>query len=207
MLSSQNYRFAFMDGTLTVKSASAILSAVSGAATYGGTATLTATLQRAGDDRPPLAGMTIAFSLGGTSVGSATTDGNGVATLSGVALGRRGAGNYIGLVRASFTGNASLSGDNVTGTLRVAKATLVLRAVNQTRRVGQDNPRCQVELAPGVSFVNGDTFGALDRSGLACDYGGANQRSPAGLYAIIPRGVRSDDYVITYQNGTLTVTP
>lgn len=206
-LASPNYTFTFVNGTLTISPANVALSAVSGAATYGGTATLTATLRRAGGDRPPIIGVSIAFTLGGTAVGSATTDANGVATLAGVALGNRGAGNYAGLIDATFAGDPSQASDAATGTLRVAKAALVLRAVDQTRAVGQDNPPCRVQLAPGATFVNGDTLASLDLSDLACNYGGANRRASAGTYTITPRAVRSDNYAITYQTGTLTVTP
>jgi hypothetical protein len=206
-LASSNYSFVLVNGTLTVTPANVALSAVSGAATYGGTATLTATLRQTNGAAAPIAGATITFTLGGTAVGSAMTDAGGVATLTNVALGGRGAGTYNNLVRASFAGNSNQAGDTTPGVLRVAKATLVLRAVDQTRRVGVDNPPCQVQLAPGSSFVNGDTFASLNLSDLACSYGGANRRSPAGTYTLTPRGVRSDNYAISYQSGTLTIVP
>ena len=206
-ISSPNYSYTFVNGTLTVKPANVALSAVSGAATYGGTAMLTATLRQTGSAAAPIAGASITFALGGTPVGSATTDASGVAKLTNVALGGRGAGNYSGLVGASFAGNGNQAGDTATGTLRVAKAALVLRAVDLSRPVGADNPPCQVQLAPGSSFVGGDTLASLDLSNLGCNYGGANRRAPAGQYALTPRGVRSDNYAITYQGGTLTVTP
>ncbi|MFN8537397.1 MAG: MBG domain-containing protein [Thermomicrobiales bacterium] len=206
-LASPNYTFLFANGILTITPANTVLSAVSGAATYGGTATLTATLRQSNGTSQPIGGASVAFTIGGTAVGSATTDSSGVATLANVALGGRGAGNYSGLIGASFAGNASQAGDTATGTLRVAKAALVLRATNQARRVGQDNPSCQIQLAPGSTFVNNDTLASLDLSNLACNYDGANRRAPAGTYTITPRGVRSDNYAITYQTGTLTVAP
>ena len=81
------------------------LSAVSGTGTYAGTATLTATLTAGGS---PLAGKTVTFTLSNgttlTSVGSATTDANGVATLSNVSLAGFNAGTFSGAVGASFAG-------------------------------------------------------------------------------------------------------
>lgn len=139
-ISSGNYSYAFVNGALTVTAAIANVSAVSGAATYGGTATLTAaTLKRGGGGGTPIAGATLAFTLGGTPVGSAVTEANSMATLVGVALGGRGANTYSGLVGAAFAGDASQNGDSVTGTLRVAKAALVLRPgePDPPRRAGQ----------------------------------------------------------------------
>ena len=71
----------------TIIEDSSTLSAVSGNGTYGGTATLQASLTSAG---LPLAGETVNFSLlvDGiiTPVGKATTDASGVAALIGVSL-------------------------------------------------------------------------------------------------------------------------
>jgi hypothetical protein len=63
-----------------------------------------------------------------------------------------------------------------------------------------------VELAPGSSFVNGDTLASLDLQNLWCSVA-AYSFSPARTYPITPYGVRSDNYTITYRTGTLTVTP
>ena len=77
--------------------------------TFAGTATLSATLTTGGS---PLAGKTVEFTLtsGGTAtqVGSATTDANGVATLSGVSLAGFNAGTATGAVGASFAGDATM---------------------------------------------------------------------------------------------------
>ena len=96
-----------------------VTSAVSGSGTYGGTATLTATLTEGGF---PLAGKSIDFTLNSNSVGSATTDGSGVATLSGVSLTGVNAGSYPGAVGATFAGDTSYLTSNNTGTLSVNKA-------------------------------------------------------------------------------------
>jgi hypothetical protein len=55
----------------------------SGVGAYGGTTSLTAALT-AGSVGVP--NKTVAFSINGSSVGNATTDANGVATLTGVTL-------------------------------------------------------------------------------------------------------------------------
>ncbi len=78
------------------------LSSLSGNGIYGGTATLTATLTAGGTG---VAGEPVAFSfVSGTTVtpvGTATTDADGVATLTGVSLAGLGAGTYTGYVGAA----------------------------------------------------------------------------------------------------------
>src|SRR5262249_23728699 len=86
------YAFGMIDG----------LPVAPAAGTYGGTTTLSTRLLALG---VPLAGRSIDFALNGVSVGSATTDSSGVATLSGVSLGGLNAGSYAGAVAASFAGD------------------------------------------------------------------------------------------------------
>jgi probable HAF family extracellular repeat protein len=81
-----------------------------------GTVTLSATLTSGG---APAAGKTIAFALGGASVGTATTNSSGVATSSGVALGVRAVGAYPGAIQASFAGDATLGASTATADLTV----------------------------------------------------------------------------------------
>ena len=97
---------------------SSSLSAIAGSGTYAGTATLTATLTTAGT---PLAGKTVAFALANStaliSVGSATTDASGVATLPDVSLAGFHAGTAVGAVRASFAGDATSAAGSAAGNL------------------------------------------------------------------------------------------
>ena len=111
------------------------LSDVSASGTYGGTATLTATLTSIGT---PLAGKTILFTLNEgnsiTPVGMATTDASGIATLPGVSLDSFNAGTYSGAVGASFASEATLGSSSTSGNLTVnpAKATLTLSGLTFT---------------------------------------------------------------------------
>jgi uncharacterized repeat protein (TIGR01451 family) len=97
------------------------ISAVSGSGVYGGTGTLTATLTEGGF---PLAGKSIDFTLANMSVGSAVTDANGVATLSGVSVAGFSAGSNPGAVGASFAGDSGYQPSNNSGTLTIASAVL-----------------------------------------------------------------------------------
>ena len=93
------------------------ISSVSGSGTYGGTASLTATL-KAGTT--PLSGKSISFTINGSAAGNATTDASGVATLSGASLTGINAGT--GTVGASFAGDSGFSSSSGSGSLTVAKA-------------------------------------------------------------------------------------
>ncbi|HTW20902.1 MAG TPA: Ig-like domain-containing protein [Mycobacteriales bacterium] len=96
-----------------------VMSDVSGSATYGGNATLTATLQ---DDGLGLSGETVDFTLDGNDVGTATTNGSGVASLTGVSIGSSEAGTYPDDVVANFAGDGTYSSATASGDLDVAKA-------------------------------------------------------------------------------------
>jgi hypothetical protein len=92
--------------TLTVSSASG---------SYGGTASLTATLS------PAIAGKTINFSLNGSSRGTATTNSSGVATVSAASLSGINTGTYATGVGASFAGDATHVASSGSAQLAVSK--------------------------------------------------------------------------------------
>ena len=87
--------------------------------TYGGTTNLSATLT-AGPDG--VNGKTVAFTLNGTSVGTATTNANGVATKNNVSLAAIDAGSYPSGVSASFAGEGIYVSSNGSASLTVGKA-------------------------------------------------------------------------------------
>jgi len=89
-------------------------------ATYGGTATLTATLTANGVN---LSGQPVSFSLNGAGVGVATTDTNGIATLNNVSLSGINAGSYPGAVTVQFIGDLTFTPSTVAGQLTVQPAT------------------------------------------------------------------------------------
>ena len=98
-------------------------SAVSGSSVYGGAATLSATLT--GADGAPLAGQPLSFEvvvLPVPEVGSAVTDANGVATLSGVDLQGLGAGTHPVIVTFAGDDTAGLEASHALGEVTVAQA-------------------------------------------------------------------------------------
>ena len=149
----------YIEPTFTVVTSTApqstSLSAVTASETGGGTATLSATLT---SDGLPLAGKTVGFSLneGGTvtSVGTAATNANGIATLTGVKVTGFLAGTYFDVVGTSFAGDSSYDGSNASGTLNVLSL-----VSDQVALTSSDSPSLTGELITFAVVVNpiGDT--------------------------------------------------
>jgi hypothetical protein len=165
---------------------------------YGGTTTLTAGLTAGGT---PLPNETVSFSIGGTAVGTATTDANGVATLAGVSLaGENVPGNVS--VTASFAGDNSNTASNATASLTVNPVPLTITADDQISVYGAALPTFTADYS---GFVNGDTPASLGKT-LAI-VSTATATSPVGTYPITAGGAFDQNYTISYVAGTLTVTP
>jgi hypothetical protein len=111
--------FYFFKFTVTQTQQATSISSVSGSGTYGGSASLTATLK---EGTTPLSGKTISFTLNGSAAGTATTDASGIATVSGVSVSGINAGTQTGAVGASFAADSSYSGSSGSGDLTLTKA-------------------------------------------------------------------------------------
>ncbi len=86
-------------------------------------------------------------------------------------------------------------------TLTIGKAPLTITAANAARAQGASNPSFTVAYS---GLVNGDTPARL--SGKLAIGTTATTSSAPGAYPIVPSGLSSSLYEITYVNGTLTVT-
>ena len=95
-------------------------SAVSGSGSFGGTATLTATLTSGGS---PLPGEVVSFALNVngsvTPLGTAKTDANGIATLPNANIAGANVGATPGAISVNFAGDATYSGSSASGSLTV----------------------------------------------------------------------------------------
>ncbi|HEX7318235.1 MAG TPA: MBG domain-containing protein [Pyrinomonadaceae bacterium] len=98
------------------------LSVAAATGVYGTTTTLTATLTSGGG---PLAGKPVVFKLNNANFAgnTATTDANGVATITNVSLAGLNAGTYAGYVTARYASDSSYAGSNGANDLTVEKAT------------------------------------------------------------------------------------
>jgi hypothetical protein len=99
--------------------AATTLTVAAATGTYGGTTNLQATLTAGGNG---VSGKSVAFTLNGTAVGSATTNASGVASMSNVALDGIDAGTYSTGAAASFAGDSQYVSSSGTNSLTVAKA-------------------------------------------------------------------------------------
>jgi hypothetical protein len=88
------------------------------------------------------------------------------------------------------------------GTLTVTQAVLTVTADDQTRLYGQTNPPLTLVYR---GFVNGDEANALTAEPVCTTAAGAG--FCLGRYPIVPAGGVASNYLFTYVDGTLTITP
>jgi len=108
------------------------------------------------------------------------------------------AGSYA--VTASGQSAANYSIQYVAGTLTVTPASLTIVANHATRASGAQNPQF---TATFTGFVNGESSNVL--GGTLTFTTTAQGNSAPGDYPIVPGGVSSPNYSITFVNGTLTI--
>ncbi len=198
-------------GDLTVAQAGTTLGTVSGSASFGGTATLVATLTSSVTNQG-ISGETINFTLDGTSVGSATTNSSGVATLTNVAT-TDAVGTHSGVVVASFAGDTNYSAaTNGTGDLTVAQAATTFSNVSGTLSSGTADLTATLTSSvtgSGISGVSVEfTIGTTDVGPATTDSSGVATLSvstsqPSGT-AISVAFAGNTDYNSANGNGTLT---
>jgi hypothetical protein len=183
-LTSTNYSFTFSNGTLTVAQAIVTVTADNKTRSYGAanpifTASYSGFLN--GDDTNVLSGSP---SLTTSADTNSPTGGYDIVA----ALGTLSATNYA----FNF----------VNGTLTVTTAPLGITANNDSKTYDGTG----YTGGNGVSytgFVNGETSSVL---GGSLSYGGTSQNATnAGSYSIIPSGLTSTNYAISFTNGTLTI--
>ena len=173
-----NSALGYVPHDLTGKPTATTINSVSGTATFGGTATLTATLESA--TGTGLAGQVISFTLGGAFAGTAITNSSGVATLTGVPQSDT-AGTSTGAVVASFAGDSTNLLSQNQGDLVVSQSssttTLTSSANPSTSGATVTFTATVAAVAPGsgtptgtVNFLDGSTqigTGTLDSTGVA----------------------------------------
>jgi hypothetical protein len=185
-------------------------SAISGSGIYGSAANLTATVNL------NVAGLSINFTLDGTSVGAGTTNANGVATLNvpfgSIPASVKNAGTYSGKVGVSISGTGNYTAANATGNLTVTTRPITINVTaGQNKVYGTTDPTFAYTYTPnpataGAGLASGDAFsGALTR------VAGEN----VGTYNILQTGLtikngatdESSNYAITYNGSSFAITP
>ena len=182
-LSATNYSFSLTNGTLTVGKALLTVTADDLTRLYGQTNPVL-TVHYSGfvdnDTQSVLSGATALSTVAGTNTPVGAYD-------IVAAAGNLNATNYA----LSF----------VNGTLTINAAPLSITATDATRQYGATNP---VFAATMQGFVNGQGASAL--AGTLSITTSASQTTPVGAYAIIPSGLSSTNYLLSYSNGVLTCT-
>jgi len=198
------------------------LSPVSG--NYDGISSMTATLTQSGTGTP-ISGKAINFTLNGSSVGNATTNASGVATLSSVSLSGIDAGYHPNGAGASFGGDASYQVTSITAALNVngSATTLTVDSASGTY-VGSGSGTISlsatlIETISGspisgktVSFSTGDISigsGTTDASGYVSISGASLTGYDEGSYPgeIVASFSNNGIYEGSTGSGTLTVNP
>ena len=180
--SAQGYALVFVAGKLRVDTAALIVTANGARRKYGG-------------DNPTFTAHYSGFVLG-----------EDVGDLRGKLRCASGAGDYshVGTYRITASGlsSSNYSITYVDGALAVDPAPLTVTAENSRRSFGAANPSFAARYD---GFVNGEREGVL--RGTLNFRTGATGDSPAGLYRVRPGGYVNGDYVISYVDGALLVTP
>jgi len=130
-----------------------------------------------------------------------TNDVTGTPALSTVATQNSGVGSYDITISAGSLVSSNYDFSFVPGTLSITRAPLTITANDATRRVGIANPAFSVSYS---GFVLDETASALD--GTLAFTTPATEASPAAAYTVMPSGLTSGNYLITFVPGTLTLT-
>ena len=128
-----------------------------------------------------------------------TSSNTAVASISSGKVTIKGAGTAK--IIATQAGNDSYLPFSREFTLTVAKATLTITADNKEKQQGEDNPVLTVSYA---GFKYNDNASSLTKQPTVTTTATVN--SPAGTYPITVSGAESNNYSISYVQGTLTVT-
>ena len=190
MVDPHGYLIRFVDGSLTIAPAPLIVTASNASKIYGQTPTLSA--------------FTSSGLQNGETIGSVTQTSAGMAGTASVA------GSPYAVVPSAATGGTFSAGNYVityvNGSLTIAPAPLTVTASNASKIYGQ-TPTLSAFTSSGLQ--NGETIGSVTQTSA----GMAGTASVAGSpYAVVPSAATggtfsAGNYVITYVNGSLTITP
>ncbi|MDQ0640272.1 gliding motility-associated-like protein [Pedobacter sp. W3I1] len=136
--------------------------------------------------------------VNGNSVSSVTLNSTGVVSTASVT------GSPYAIVPSSAVGSGleNYTINYVNGSLTVNRKALLITADNKTRPYGSPNPPL---TASYQGLITGENSSVLTTQPTITTFATAN--SPVGNYPITVSGATSPNYVISYANGILTVTP
>jgi 6-phosphogluconolactonase (cycloisomerase 2 family) len=169
-------------------------------APFGGTATITATLQKGGN-QAVVTGRTVTFTFNGNAIGSAVTNGFGQATVT-TSVAGLAPGSYP--VTANFAGDSLYTASSASGTATVSGAVLTVTPANATMIYGSTPPAFTFTI---TGFLGTDNPSIV--TGAAVCTTTATTASPVGNYPITCNvaGLAAPNYTFASGTGVLTVTP
>jgi hypothetical protein len=179
-LTASNYAISFVNGTLAINKAPLTVTADNKSKTYGDVNPAFTTSYSGfvlGQDPSVLGGM-LAF----TTPAAASSD----------------VGTYAITPGGLTSSNYAIT--FVNGTLRVNTAPLTVRADDKSRLYGAGNPKFTASYS---GFVLGQDPSVL--GGMLTFTTQATAASDVGTYPIIPGGLTSSNYELTFVNGTLAI--
>ena len=190
-LNSNNYAITFVDGALTISPRAITVKANDLSRYYG-------------DANPGNGGLSL---ISGSLVGS---DALGNGSLASTATAGSNAGQSYGLTpsNAAFTsgsaGNYSVT--YVDGTLTITPRPITLKPDDLTRAYGSANPGSALFVISTGSLANGDTLQAASVSSAATASANAGESYALTAGSAAFTSGSASNYLIAYQNGTLTIT-
>lgn len=179
---SSDYAFSYVSGTLTITRAPLLITAEDKSKVYGAV----------------LPGLTVRYE--GFVNGDEDSNLTALPAVSTRALPSSHVGAYVIQVTGAEAANYEVT--YAPGVLTVTPAPLLVTAEDKSMVYGAGLP----ELTANYNgFVNGDSPASLtERPTLSTS---ATQASHAGVYAITAAGAVNSNYLISYMNGELTITP
>jgi hypothetical protein len=133
------------------------------------------------------------------------SDLTGQPSLSTTALEASPAGSYPIAIRIGSLASSNYTISLQPGTLTIKPAPLTITVNDQSRVYGAPNPTSTYTIS---GFVNGETQATSDLSGAPTFSTFAGLTSPVGSYSVtFFLGFHSSNYAVSYQPGTLTITP
>ncbi len=181
---SDNYDITFTDGSLEITRAELTITADNQTKVYDGTA---------------FSGFTANYS--GFVSGETQSNLSGSLTFSGAATTETGAGPHT-ITPGGFTSdNYDITFTD--GSLEITRAALTITADDQSKVY--DGDLFSPFTASYSGFVNGENQSNL--SGSLTFSGSATTETGAGTHTITPGGFTSDNYDITFTDGSLEITP
>jgi hypothetical protein len=184
-LSSGNYSFSFVDGSLTVTPAPLTITADNQTTVYGAAL-------------PTLTASYSGFVNGDTAASLTTAP---TLTTSATAASHVAGNPYIITASGAVDPNYTIS--YVPGSLTITTAPLAIMVDDQSKGYGDPVPTLTASYS---GFVNGDTSASLNTLPTLSTAATANSPVAGSPYAITAAGAVASDYSISYVPGTLTIT-